>query len=113
MRLRAGGHIKPHSDHKLSMEFGEARLHLPVCGNQAVEFLVNRQPVPMNEGELWYINAHLKHEVINKGPEDRINIVVDCEVNDSLKARILAGAQRRTEQVKSNLHPLEGQRHSS
>ena len=48
----------------------------------------------MEAGELWYFNADQIHEVYNRGGEDRINLVIDCVVNDWLREEILAGAAR-------------------
>jgi hypothetical protein len=103
MRLKAGAQIKPHSDPDLSLESGQARLHLPIQTSDRIEFKVDRQVVPMRAGELWYFNAELEHEVHNLGSEDRINLVVDCVANDWLRERIEAsdalcwsgGADRR------------------
>lgn len=92
MRLKAGAEIKPHRDQQLSIEFGEARLHVPIHTSDAVSFLVNNQKIPMRAGELWYFNADQTHEVYNRGSEDRINLVIDCVVNEWLHAQILKGA---------------------
>lgn len=91
MRLKAGAHIRPHSDHGLSLESGQARLHLPIQTSDAIRFLVDREPMPLRAGELWYFNAELEHEVHNPGTEDRINLVVDCVVDDWLRGVIAAG----------------------
>lgn len=92
MRLAAGAEIKPHRDQGLGMEFGEARLHVPIHTSAAVSFLVDNQRIPMNAGELWYFNADQTHEVYNRGDEDRINLVIDCVVNDWLREKIQRGA---------------------
>lgn len=92
MRLKAGAHIKPHRDPGLAMEFGEARLHVPIFTGDAVSFMVDGKKIPMNPGEIWYFNADQIHEVHNCGVEDRINLVIDCVVNDWLRTKILAGA---------------------
>jgi len=90
MRLKAGAEIKPHRDQGLGMEFGEARLHVPVFTSDAVSFVVDNQLIPMNAGELWYFNADQIHEVYNRSSEDRINLVIDCVVNDWLREKILS-----------------------
>lgn len=88
MRLHPGALIKPHRDHGLCMENGEARLHLPLQSNPELSFYVAEQRVPMQEGELWYINADQIHWVENKGANARINLVIDCEANDWLTDRV-------------------------
>lgn len=92
MRLKAGAEIKPHRDHELSIEFGEARLHVPIHTSNAVDFFVSNKKIPMRAGELWYFNADQVHEVYNHGSEDRINLVIDCVANDWLREQILKGA---------------------
>lgn len=92
MRLKADAEIKPHRDQGLSIEFGEARLHLPIFTSTDVSFVVNSKTVPMNAGELWYFNADQIHEVYNRGSEDRINLVIDCEANEWLREQIHASA---------------------
>ncbi|HJS14007.1 MAG TPA: aspartyl/asparaginyl beta-hydroxylase domain-containing protein [Rheinheimera sp.] len=90
MRLDSGALIKPHRDHGLCLERGEARLHLPLQTNPELRFYVADQLVPMQEGELWYINADEPHWVENKGALARINLVIDCEANDWLKEQVYA-----------------------
>jgi hypothetical protein len=90
MRLKAGAVIKPHRDPGLSLEHGEARLHVPIHYSNGILFKVDRQPVPMRAGELWYINADREHEVRNNGTSDRINLVIDCIANDWLHRQIHA-----------------------
>ena len=48
----------------------------------------------MRAGELWYFNADQMHEVHNRSDQDRINLVVDCGVNDWLRDAILASETR-------------------
>ena len=88
MRLHAGAVIKPHRDSGLSIEYGEARLHLPIHYSNEILFKVDHQPVPMRAGELWYINTDREHEVRNNGLTDRINLVIDCLANDWLHEQI-------------------------
>jgi hypothetical protein len=90
MRLHPGAEIKPHCDQGLSLEHGEARLHLPLQTNDLLKFFVNEQWVPMQEGELWYINADQVHWVENKGAGQRINLVIDCAANQQLMDLVYA-----------------------
>jgi len=94
LNLKAGAIIKEHRDYDLAFEHGEARLHIPIFTNKKVEFYVNGDLVTMNEGECWYINANLPHRVANKGASDRIHLVIDCKVNDWLKA-ILENSEKK------------------
>lgn len=94
MRLHAGAEIKPHRDQGLCLEQGEARLHLPLQTNEQLNFYVDDKRVPMQAGELWYINADQVHWVENKGQDARINLVIDCEVNTWLRELIDAAKIR-------------------
>lgn len=88
MRLKPGTHIKPHQDKGLAMEYGYARFHLPIYAAEHVEFKVNDSFVPMKNGQLWYLNADASHSVRHIGSQDRINLVIDCKVNDWLIKQI-------------------------
>jgi mannose-6-phosphate isomerase-like protein (cupin superfamily) len=86
MKLNAGAVIKEHTDHEMSFEEGEARFHIPVQTNKLVDFFILDEKIPMQEGQCWYLNLSLKHRVSNTGSEDRIHLVIDCLVNDWIKA---------------------------
>lgn len=94
MRLMPAASIRPHRDAGLAMGFGEARLHVPLCGGADVEFIVNSKTVPMRDGELWYMNADHTHSVCNLGDQVRVNMVIDCEVNAWLQSQILEAVNR-------------------
>lgn len=84
LRLDPQSEILPHRDLGLSIEHGEARIHIPLQISQGVEFMINNRRISMRLGEAWYMNADLVHSVINKSDFSRINLVVDCVVNDWL-----------------------------
>lgn len=90
MRIKPGAHIQPHQDKGLAMEYGSARFHIPICAAEQVEFMVNDELVPMQNGELWYLNADATHSVKHVGDEDRVNLVIDCKVNEWLRQQILS-----------------------
>ncbi|KZN63866.1 aspartyl/asparaginyl beta-hydroxylase domain-containing protein [Pseudoalteromonas luteoviolacea] len=94
MRLHPNSKILPHHDHEVSLEYGEARLHVPMTGSDSVDFIVNELRAPMVNGEVWYVNAHLEHRVSNLGAESRINLVIDCKVEDWLKKIIKSSEQK-------------------
>jgi hypothetical protein len=39
----------------------------------------------MKEGECWYMNLALLHNINNKSEFDRVHLVMDCVVNDWVK----------------------------
>ncbi|TQV85341.1 aspartyl/asparaginyl beta-hydroxylase domain-containing protein [Aliikangiella coralliicola] len=89
MRLRAGAKILPHRDNGVSLEYGEARLHVPIISSSEVSFFVSENEVLMNPGELWYIDADQVHSVVNSSSDDRIHLVIDCISNSWLKNKVL------------------------
>lgn len=91
MQLKAGSSIKPHRDHGLSLEHGQARLHVPVYTHPDVRFIVEGLEIPMAPGELWYFNADATHEVLNQSTQDRTHLVIDCIANAWLADRIGKG----------------------
>lgn len=82
LRLGSGAKIKRHRDHKLSVDDGLARVHIPIKTSADVEFYLDDVRVTMNEGEAWYLNFNLYHSVENNGRDERVHLVVDCVVND-------------------------------
>ena len=95
MKLHAGAVIKEHSDHDMSFEDGEVRLHIPVITNAAVEFFLADERVLMQEGDCWYLNLTLKHRINNFGNIDRVHLVIDCKVNDWIKEQFALNAVQR------------------
>lgn len=89
MRLGPGDRIHEHNDAGLRRENGLARIHIPIKTSPHIEFYLDNEVVRMAAGEAWYLNFDLMHRVENKGPEERVHLVVDCVVNDWL-ARFFA-----------------------
>lgn len=82
MRLQAWAEIKEHSDPTLDAELREIiRLTLPIISDEHVKFFLNKVEVPMQPGELWYMNLSELHSVHN-GPNERINMSIDVVWND-------------------------------
>ena len=83
--LDGGASIKPHVDSGYCLEKGKVRLHIPIQTNDKVEILLEGERVQMKEGECWYCNFDVIHEVHNKSDEARIHLILDCMVNDWIK----------------------------
>ena len=92
MRLSAGSLIREHQDHDPDAESGTARLHVPITTNGEVEFLLNRRPVAMAAGSVWYLRLADPHSVANRGSSDRVHLVIDARVNDWLAGLVWEGA---------------------
>jgi mannose-6-phosphate isomerase-like protein (cupin superfamily) len=85
LRLAPGGHIRRHRDVGQCFEQGEVRIHIPILTHDGVRFLIGDEHVAMAPGECWYLNFDLPHEVRNPGPDDRVHLVIDAQVNDALR----------------------------
>lgn len=86
LKLGAGAVIKEHRDADLNFEQGEVRIHIPVITNDEVEFYIDKERIFMREGECWYMNVNLPHNISNNSQSDRIHLVIDATVNDWVKA---------------------------
>lgn len=95
LRLAAGSSIREHRDYSLGFEDGELRVHVPVVTNPDVTFFLQGEPVPMAEGECWYLNVNLPHRVDNQSATDRVHLVIDAVVNDWVAALFPPWARRR------------------
>lgn len=88
MRLAPGSRVLEHFDLDLAAELGTARLHIPIMTNPDVEFLVNGVPVRMAVGSTWYLRLSDPHSVFNGGTTSRVHLVIDCAVDDWLRAML-------------------------
>jgi hypothetical protein len=93
LKLTAGSSIREHRDDDLGWEAGEVRLHVPIVTNPEVEFFLNGQRLFMQAGECWYLDLSLPHRVENRSMADRVHLVIDCLLNDWLRATIDAGQE--------------------
>jgi len=91
-RLAPGGRISEHIDYTdHTFHFGTVRTVVPVYTNPQVEMRVNGARIDMQAGECWYVDTSFHpHGVTNRGATDRVHFVIDCQVNDWLRARIPA-----------------------
>ena len=88
MKLASGSVIHTHRDFDLDIESGTVRLHIVVVTNPQVEFRLNQEVVPMQEGCCYYLRLSEPHSVKNEGNSDRVHMVLDVEVNDWLISRL-------------------------
>ena len=93
MRLAPGSVVKEHRDQRLGLEWGSARLHIPIVTNDEVDFRINGTRLFMGPGETWYLRLSDPHSVRNHGSCDRVHLVIDAIVNPWLEALLDEGAR--------------------
>jgi hypothetical protein len=93
MRLTPGSVIKEHSDGDLDADSVAARLHVAIATNPDVTFEVNRKPVALAPGALWYLRLSDPHRVANRGTTDRVHLVIDAVMNDWLRGLLERAAR--------------------
>ena len=96
MKLEAGKVIGKHSD-KIDKDLGFddgqiIRIHVPIRTNDDVVFSLFESPrakvaheYNLKTGHYYYMDVTKPHAVRNMSEVDRIHLVVDCYVNDSLR----------------------------
>ena len=89
MRLKSTRVIGEHRD---SFSPGQSviRLHIPVVTNPGVVFRVNRKPYHMDQGKLYHIDVSQLHAVSNKGANDRVHLVFDVCLSESINKKLTA-----------------------
>lgn len=76
VRLRPGGRITRHSDQGGYADATE-RYHLAIDTNDDCVMRVGGEEAHAAEGEIYFFDKHVEHEVVNAGPTDRIHLIVD------------------------------------
>lgn len=82
LALAPGSIIKEHRDPGLGYEHGRFRVHIPVVTDPNVLFVVDDCPLHMDNGECWYANFSLPHQVEHRGTTRRIHLVIDGVRNE-------------------------------
>ena len=79
--LHAKGKIDLHTDIGKGLADRIVRLQIPVKTNNEVYFMADGERVSMENGECWLVDVTKLHEVENKSNEDRIKLIIDCDLN--------------------------------
>ena len=99
MKLEAGKIIGKHSDNiykDLGFDDGQImRIHVPIRTNDDFVFSLYESPrakvayeYNLKTGHYYYMDVTKPHAVRNMSEVDRIHLVVDCYVNDSLRTMV-------------------------
>jgi len=90
LRLAPDSVVREHTDPTLGLDIWKSviRLTIPIQINEGVEFYLNGTTVPMQPGECWYLRLTDPHSVVNAGTTDRINLTIDMEPNEWVRALV-------------------------
>ncbi|MBL4605116.1 MAG: aspartyl/asparaginyl beta-hydroxylase domain-containing protein [Flavobacteriaceae bacterium] len=80
--LKPGGKIEMHRDRGRGIVDGIVRLNIPVSTNDQVYFYIDGERIAMKDGECWLPEVTKLHEVENRSDELRMQIMIDCDLND-------------------------------
>lgn len=75
-RIVPGGVIFPHADSKWHATYWD-RFHIVLQSNPGNVFRCGDETVWMRQGEAWWFQNLIEHEVINNSDSDRIHLIVD------------------------------------
>jgi hypothetical protein len=88
--LAPGGFVHEHRDITGASPMGVLRLHVPIVTDPGVEFYVNGRRVDLQPGEAWVLDTSYLHRVANNSTVRRVHLVVDVELDRSLRALLPA-----------------------
>jgi hypothetical protein len=99
-KLCGGGRIALHKDRGYSLTHAH-RFHIPVITNPGVGFTVGTETIHMQPGEIWEINNTRPHGAENRGPDDRVHLIVDWArpFNQADLQRYIEDRQKRQAEV--------------
>ena len=97
MKLAAGKSLRKHNDNiDQGIESKKiVRIHVPIRTNSEVVFTMyendededdDGEKLNLKAGHFYYLDVTKPHSVSNNSNEDRYHLVVDCYVNEELKA---------------------------
>ena len=79
-KLKPGGIIYPHADTPVHAEYWD-RFHIVLSSQPGSNFRCGDEVVNMQQGEVWWFNNKIEHEVINNSADDRIHLVIDIRTS--------------------------------
>jgi len=73
--LPPGATIKTHRDGGILAAIH--RVHLPIISTDLCEFVIDDEPVTLDEGTVYELNNVRPHSVTNRGPDTRYHLICD------------------------------------
>ena len=75
-RIAPGGRVFPHADSPWHADYWD-RYHLVLQSDPGNVFRCGAEQVHMRQGEIWWFENALEHEVTNNSANDRIHMIID------------------------------------
>nr|WP_254222345.1 aspartyl/asparaginyl beta-hydroxylase domain-containing protein [Burkholderia multivorans] len=75
-RIKPGGRIFPHADSEWHASYWD-RYHIVLQSEPGNVFRCGDEQIWMRQGEVWWFQNAIEHEVHNNSGEDRIHLVID------------------------------------
>ena len=79
-KIPPNGRIEPHVDSNWHADFYNCKLYIPIQTNQYCMNRCEEELVVMRQGDCWYFNNAVEHEVMNNGDDDRITLIICMRV---------------------------------
>lgn len=86
LSLDPGGVIREHHDSTESVDFGFARVHIPIVTDPRIISVIAQRHYHWQPGEVWYGDYTFPHYVRNHTDVLRVHLMLDLRVNDWLKS---------------------------
>lgn len=75
-KLRPGGRIYPHADTPVHAEYWD-RHHIVLQAEKGSNFRCGEETIHMAQGQAWWFQNAIEHEVVNNSGVDRIHLIID------------------------------------
>lgn len=75
-KLRPGGHIYRHADTPVHADYWD-RYHVVLQSGPGAGFFCGGEIIHMPQGQIWWFQNALEHEVENNSADDRIHMIID------------------------------------
>jgi hypothetical protein len=87
-KLEVNAFMHEHRDYQELKNVRRMRLHIPIITNPFSSIVIDRTRIHLALGYVWKLNPIHRHAAANFGKEERIHIILDCYVDETLDALV-------------------------
>ena len=84
-KTEPGAYLWEHRDYLELGSNNKLRLHVPLVTNKDAVMQFSDCSVHMALGSIWKLNPTVNHAISNTGTSERIHLILDCYMNDTLR----------------------------